>query len=546
MAIRLKLTKKWKIIIIIILVLILGGSGGYLLWRTNQEETVAPTDSEAGSEGNGICHYCCGEKPTSCDGIYDNQANNVNGWQCTTAGVMYCARSKSPYCKDSVSTVKCGDGASVPVPTDNRNVEDWNDDGKRDAYDYCPDCNHAAPGGNEPIGAECNVGSQCNNTCYWPEVSYCKSDGTCICKSGSSNGCTTTTPCEPVCPSGYEKCTSNCGTDTTTATCTDKCAGCNNKYTNKITCKKVITNTCDSGEWLTKPTGSYKYCDPITYTAKAKDKDGIDKTSVVAKLNDVKRTAITFTNETTTTVDFSEPLSTTTNCLPVGTYTLDLKWKDKKGATSTACTLTTTFNILAEEQNPSWTIAKTAAEQCLENGDAQVIYTIKIKNIGTGTGSIDKIVDALDSKVLASYITGTISEGGLFGSGNITWELEGAAETFIANQEKAYIYTLTIPKTAFGNYTNMVTATPTTGENFSDSVTVTVDCEQDIPQTGLFDSTVAKIIAGIVLLLLGFNLQRVDSGFRTVQNSLNKLSISIQDTQSERRKRNFEKKIVKK
>ena len=306
------------------------------------------------------------------------------------------------------------------------------------------------------------------------------------------------------------------------------------------------SNTCDSGEWLTKPTGSYKYCDPITYTAKAKDKDGIDKTSVEAKLNSVKRSPLSFTNETTTTVDISESLSTNTNCLPVDDYTLDLKWKDKKGAGSTSCSLTTTFSILAEEQNPDWNITKTAAEQCIESGDAQVIYTVKVKNTGAGTGSIDKIVDTLDSKVLASYITGTISNGGLFGSGNITWELEGADETFAANQEKTYTYTLVIPTTAFGSYTNTVTAYPTTGVNFSDSVAVVVDCEQDIPQTGLFDSTISKIIAGIVLLLLGFNLHRIDTSFRGVQNSLNKLTISIQDNQSERRKRNFEKKIVKK
>ncbi|HNR53439.1 MAG TPA: hypothetical protein PKI16_03115, partial [Candidatus Dojkabacteria bacterium] len=219
---------------------------------------------------------------------------------------------------------------------------------------------------------------------------------------------------------------------------------------------------------------------------------------------------------------------------------------DKKGATSTSCALTTTFSILAEEQNPSWDITKKGAEQCLESGDAQIIYTIKVKNIGTGTGSIDKIVDALDSKVLASYITGTISGGGLFNSGNITWELEAEEETFAADQEKTYTYTLVIPKTAFGSYTNMVTATPTTGENFSDSVEVKVDCIEDIPQTGLFDSTVIKIVAGIILLLLGFNLHRIDVSFRKVQDNLHKLSVSIQDTQDERRKRNFEKKIVKK
>jgi len=514
MAIKLKLTKKWKIIIIIILVLILGGSGGYLLWRTNQEETVAPTDSEAGQSYNGSCWACCTESEFK----YDSNGNK------------YCPGGS--LCKCSV---KCGDGVTIDKKC-----------GDSDAK-ACTNCYHAAPGNDDPVGGvECNIGSQCDNTCYWPEVAYCNGDGTCSCKSGSSNGCTSSTACEPVCPSGYEKCTSNCGTDTKTATCTDRCAGCNNKYTNKITCKKVTSNTCDSGEWLTKPTGSYKYCDPISYAAKAKDKDGINKTSVVAKLNNTTRPSVSFTNETATTVELSESLSTTTSCLPVGTYTLDLSWKDKKGATSTNCALTTTFSILAEEQNPNWTIAKTGVEQCLENGDAQVIYTIKIKNSGTGTGSIDKIVDALDSKVLASYITGTISEGGLFGSGNITWELEAAEETFAANQEKMYTYTLVIPKTAFGTYSNTATAYPTTGESFFDSIAVTVDCIEDIPQTGIFDSTVAKIVAGIVLLLLGFNLHRVDLNFRKVQNSLNKLSISIQDTQSERRKRNFEKKIVKK
>ena len=46
MAIR--LSKKTSIIPIILVCLVLGGSGGYLLWRTNQPDTVAPTDSEAG------------------------------------------------------------------------------------------------------------------------------------------------------------------------------------------------------------------------------------------------------------------------------------------------------------------------------------------------------------------------------------------------------------------------------------------------------------------------------------------------------------------
>lgn len=552
MAIRLKLTKKWKIAIIVIFVLILGGSGGYLLWRTNQPDTVAPQDSEAGSQGNGACYYCCeGNKPTTCTPAM-LAPGAVGGWQCDTSGNIYCARTQSPYCSGDRPLVTCGDGAKIPVPSSNKNVNDKNKDGKIDAYDYCPDCNHAAPDNNEPIDAECNVGSQCDEGCIWPEVNYCKSDGTCTCKSGSDNGCKTTTPCEPVCPSGYKKCTSSdCGSDTKIATCTDKCDGCNNKYTNQITCKKDTTNTCDGGEWLTKPTGTYKYCDPITYMAKAKDKDGIDKTSVVAKINNVKSTKFLTNNATETSLIITEQLSTATECLPVGSYTVNLSWEDKKGASSTACTLSTTFKIAEEdvpEVYPEWSITKTGAEQCIESGDAQVAYTIKVKNSGEGAGNIEKIVDVLDSKVLASYISGTISEEGLFGSGKITWEMDQPTGEglFASGEERTYTYTLVIPKTAFGKYTNTVTAYPTEEDEFSDTLEVTVDCEQDIPQTGLFDSTVAKIVAGIVLLLLGFNLHRVDTSFRRVQNSLNKLSISIQDSQDERRKRNFEKKIVKK
>lgn len=531
MAIRLKLTKKLKIIIIVIFVLILGGSGGYLLWRTNQPDTVAPTDSEAGG-GMGAC---C------------NAAGCVAGWKC----------DRTQKCGTSENPTIYGAGVTCPANSNTKCRNDFtcNASGKCDPTSSLGVCVKD----DDPTGP--GEGTCPNkNTCEWPNTLMSSSGCACeLCKGKSVNGCSGNPPTSctpPGCPSGYEECgtsvsnesgtNSNCVKQDGTK-CTVYHPDCNNPSNIFRYCKpKVTTNTCDSGEWLTKPTGSYQYCDPITYTAKAKDKDGIDKTSVVAKLNNANRTATTFTNETTTTVDISESLSTATNCLSAGTYTLDLKWKDKKGAESTNCALTTTFSILAEEQNPDWTIAKTGAEQCIESGDAQIIYTIKVKNIGTGTGSIDKIVDTLDSKVLASYITGTISSGGLFGSGSITWELEGADETFAADQEKSYTYTLVIPKTAFGTYTNTATAYPTTGENFSDSVEVKVDCEQDIPQTGLFDSTVAKIAAGVILLLLGFNLHRVDSGFRRVQNSLNKLSISIQDTQSERRKKNFEKKIVKK
>ncbi|MDD3474637.1 MAG: hypothetical protein PHP08_01890, partial [Candidatus Dojkabacteria bacterium] len=59
------ITKKLRTILFVILgVLVLGG-GGYLLWRINQEETVAPEDSEAAScqqvsSGTGKLAVCSG------------------------------------------------------------------------------------------------------------------------------------------------------------------------------------------------------------------------------------------------------------------------------------------------------------------------------------------------------------------------------------------------------------------------------------------------------------------------------------------------------
>jgi len=46
--VQVKVGSKGMVIALIIGVLLLGGGGGYLLWRVNQEKTVAPTESEAG------------------------------------------------------------------------------------------------------------------------------------------------------------------------------------------------------------------------------------------------------------------------------------------------------------------------------------------------------------------------------------------------------------------------------------------------------------------------------------------------------------------
>lgn len=63
--IRVGVGKKGVVLALVIGVLLLGGGGGYLLWRVNQEDTVAPTDSDASEE----CDDC--------------------GWSCTTCQAGY-------------------------------------------------------------------------------------------------------------------------------------------------------------------------------------------------------------------------------------------------------------------------------------------------------------------------------------------------------------------------------------------------------------------------------------------------------------------------
>jgi uncharacterized repeat protein (TIGR01451 family) len=304
--------------------------------------------------------------------------------------------------------------------------------------------------------------------------------------------------------------------------------------------KTTATNVCDSGAWVTKPTGSYAYCAPISYSATATDSDGIDQTSIAVKLNNVSRTGVTKSNVGTTTT-ISETLSSATNCLAPGSYTLAMDWKDTKGATSSSCALSTTFTVQPEVLNPDWSLTKGVVEKCVDentaNPTSQLTYTITVKNTGAGEGTINKIVDSLDSKVLQTYISG-ISNSGVYADGDITWTLSATDKVFAANQSKVFTYIVTVPKETFGTYANTVTAYPATGENIIANANIEADCVIEAPDTGIFDSTWAKVLVGVVFIAIGLNYSHISKFTR-------KLYISVNDISDERRKKNFEKKVVK-
>lgn len=425
------LSKRGKIIIIIIFVLILGGGGGYLLWRTNQPDTVAPTDSEAASS---LCS----------DADYAIKLKNM----------VVCA----PNCNSECVSTRT---FSMEVPQT----------------------------GKYTVKGVVGRG-------------HCESNGKCQCQDNEEfyliiNG--------------------------------TKSSVAKDDHTGKTGCKKTT---------ILQELGDFNL-EAKTYTVQM-----ISAGPECGKGN---------TNTSSNSVDldticlYSVPVcgdgvkNGTESCDPLATPSgCESGYK-----CSDACTCT----AIAEGELD---LTKRVAESCMENGDAQLTYTITVSNYGNGTGYLSSLIDTLDEKILTTGVSPTeISGNGVYSSGSISWAFADGENVIDGGKTKTFKYKVIIDKENFGIYANTAKLTYSSLEGgeakeITADVTSSVDCVEDVPQTGLFDSTVIKIVAGIILLLLGFNLHRIDVSFRKVQDNLHKLSVSIQDTQDERRKRNFEKKIVKK
>ncbi len=184
---RINLSKKNKIIAIALVVLVLGATGGYLLWRVNQEDTVAPTDSDASG-----CRYIC-------DGSWTDQkcVHGSDGCNCAEKevgskaanGNLQCC---SPYHSEGCENVTCGDGTCngdetvASCPKDCAKCGD-NICSSTESLTSCPkDC--SVCGDNQCTGSEtiescvqdCSVCG--DNQCTGSETaSTCASD--CVCKA---------------------------------------------------------------------------------------------------------------------------------------------------------------------------------------------------------------------------------------------------------------------------------------------------------------------------------------------------------------------------
>lgn len=310
--IRFRASKKTTIILLVVLFLIMGGAGGYLLWRVNQQKTVAPTDSEAGSDqvdncccdrvnagGSGIrkCEYECTEvtrcvepgrcvKPSYCEGT-NKQCNN-NEDCCTLGGGICkpngtCGNTSGTCRKDSdcnvrICTTVCKETKGQGTCSHNSSKSCLtNDDCCISEEKVCKDGTKVLKNGPKctctnkqyacfDVGTcKCTSGSQCP-PCKWPNVAFCNSATGCTCIRYDADGsyppserCDDTKPCLS-CPAGYgdsyvsDSC--KAGEEKVSGSCT--CQPCQNPYTATICCKpNAVSPTCGDGKL-----DSGEQCDP--------------------------------------------------------------------------------------------------------------------------------------------------------------------------------------------------------------------------------------------------------------------------------------------
>jgi hypothetical protein len=322
---------------------------------------------------------------------------------------------------------------------------------------------------------------------------------------------------------------------------------------------------------LGKPSGVYPYCSEIKYSFVAKDADGVNKSTIVVKVNgDVRVNASKNTIKAgDTEVRVKETLSTATNCLEAGDYTITAVWKDKEGAggAGTDCSLTTSFTVAEEIKNPDWDITKIPVESCIddntEDPKAKLEYIITIENTGEGAGEIISVVDTLDSKVLEEYIE-EISSNGEFSGGEISWLLTGTDREFAPGQSKTYTYSFIVPKDAFGTYDNTVEAVPSAGNSLIANASIIADCiiqepeepeepeeepetppDEPLPGTGIFDDGQGALILGFVLLILGFTWRIIGRGIIvSIQGTLGFVE-GVNEKKREEVKKKLERKVVR-
>lgn len=197
-------------------------------------------------------------------------------------------------------------------------------------------------------------------------------------------------------------------------------------------------------------------------------------------------------------------------------------------------------------KQPKWKVEKGGGYQCIEVGQtADVTYTVTVTNTGQGSGAPSKIEDTLPTNVQAAWVqTDSISDGGVFADGKITWSNPA---TLAVNASKQYTYKLKIPYGNSGTYQNLVRVFYSGEISFKSSVAsdvLDVNCAitpgGSIPNTGIFDSAAGKIVGGLVIVGVAMTYMYFDKLDKVVLNKISPYE------KLKRSRREFEEKVTDK
>ncbi len=293
---KLRLSKKKSIIITSIFFAILAGTGGYLLWRVNQQKTLSETFTEAGCVYNKVAgsDRSTGCRSATATGMSCNCGEGERGYD--VGGILWCAQYTSTCTSD------CGDNTCSSDET----------------VTSCPkDC------------AKCGD-KICSST---ESLTSCPGD----CAKCGDKVCTSPTETLANCPGDCGKCGDNvCSSNENSTSCASDCS-------------------CKAMTWGNKPSGSYKpevkTLSPVTITNP--NSTSTATTGIAIKLNG---TALTQCGGTVGASCFSvstnsakQQLVTLTlfggqSIIAEGTYALSVTLP---GA-SDACVETTSFTVAAD------------------------------------------------------------------------------------------------------------------------------------------------------------------------------------------------------
>ena len=468
---KLKLTKN-NTIILTSVILVLSIALGFLVWRVNQKETTAPTESEAEGEGTS-CSTGADCTEITCYWPYVSYCHN-NACECRlreNQTVNPCT-DKDPRCTPSspggdYELCSYWDSASQKMITE-------------------PGCENNAPNTVEKV---CKTTcSSCNNPYYYQtryvlieEEPYC----------GDSN-LDSGEECDP--PGG------SCTKDGKPGVCSSTCT-CNlNPYCGD--------SNLDTGE----------ECDPPGGSCTKNGKPGVCSSTCTCDLNPYCGDGNLDSGEEcdppggTCTKDGNPGVCNSSCTCVANPYCGDSKLDEGEECeqgdpTGVECSWSTCNQTACICLPAGLNISKSVVESCIdegtENPSSQLVYTISVTNTGQGIGSVRQLEDVLDPKVLSSGITPIeITGGGVYSSGKILWSFIPSLDISPGTTE-IFSYKLLISKENFGIYNNTVTLTPESGDTIQANATIEADCLVTVPQTGIFDSTLGRISVGFILLLIG-------------------------------------------